>query len=312
MNKKILIIGGQTAVGKTAMAIYLAKKFKGQVISADSRQVYKSMDVGTGKEWDKSTPSIPIHGYDLVSPNENFSVHDFFKFASLKIKEIVKAGDLPILVGGTGFYIDAVLKGIETINVPKNEELRDKLYKMKKEDLFDLLATVDSTRSAMMNNSDRNNTRRIIRAIEIAYWKISNSSKYKKIINKSENFSNYDKLYIGLSADDRSIKARIRARVLSRIEDGFFEEVEDLLNQGIDWNMQSMQTLGYKEVRQFMKDGLSYEDFVSTWVNNEYKYSKRQMTWFKKNKETIWFDATDTRLVDRVENVVRKWHNKSD
>lgn len=307
--EKILIVCGSTAVGKTKLGIYLAKKFNGEIISADSRQVYKFMDIGTGKEWGNppiGETSIPIHGYDLVDPKENYSVHDYLKFAEEKLKDIWSRNKLPILVGGTGLYIKAIVDGIETINIPSNNDLRKSLDVEKVDDLFEKLATLDSSKAASLNSSDKKNPRRLIRAIEIAIWKIENEKKVNNTIIADKNINT---LFIGLKCSIKIISDLIYKRVEKRIEEGFIDEVEELLKNGVSWKMQSMNALGYKDSEGFFKYGLSYEEFVNNWHSNELKYVKRQITWFNKDKRINWFDITNKNYYLEVEKLVDKWDN---
>src|SRR3989344_1522932 len=150
----MLVICGPTATGKTKLGIFLAQKFNGEIISADSRQVYKFMDIGTGKEWDEG---VKIWGYDLVDPKKNFSVFEYLKFVRKALDDIWKRGKLPILVGGTGLYIKAVVEGIDTLNIPKNEDLRKSLEEKNVSELYEKLATLDSSKAASLNISDKNN-----------------------------------------------------------------------------------------------------------------------------------------------------------
>lgn len=302
VREKILIVCGPTAAGKTRLGIHLAKKYNGEIISADSRQVYKYMDIGTGKEWG----NVPIHGYDLVDPKENYSVHDYLKFAKIILNDLWSRNKLPILVGGTGFYIKAVIDGIGTINIPSNNELRKSLNEEKVDELFEKLATLDSSKAASLNYSDKRNPRRLIRAIEIAIWKIENE---KKVTNTKITDKNINPLFIGLKCPITIISDLIYKRVEKRIEEGFIDEVEDLLKMGVSWKMQSMNALGYKDSEGFFKYGLSYEDFVNNWHSNELKYVKRQITWFNKDKRINWFDIRNKNYYEKVEKLVDKWDN---
>lgn len=299
---KILVLCGPTATGKTKLGIHLAKKCNGEIISADSRQVYKFMDIGTGKEWGE----VPIHGYDLIDPKDNFSVHDYFKFVKIILNDIWSKNKLPILVGGTGFYIKSIVDGIETINIPSNNELRKSLNDKNVDQLFEKLATLDSSKAASLNTSDKKNPRRLIRAIEIAIWKIENE---KKVTNTKITDKNINTLFIGLKCPMKIISDLIYKRVEKRINEGFIDEIEDLLKMGISWKMQSMNALGYKESEGFFKSGLSYEDFVNKWYSNELKYVKRQITWFNKDKRINWFDITNKNYYQEVEKLVNKWDN---
>lgn len=306
-TKKLLVICGPTATGKTSLGFSLAKKFNGETVSADSRQVYKHMDIGTGKEWDDS---ITIWGYDLAEPSENYSVFQYFKSMKFVISDIWQRNKLPIIVGGTGFYIKSLIDGIATVDVPKNENLRTSLEKMSIDELFNKLADLDGSKAASLNSSDKKNSRRLIRAIEIAVWNTQHGTQ-KQIVEKRKKVldKNVDLLIIGLSASPLKILNNIKNRVDKRINEGFILEVENLLRMGVSWQHQSMKSLGYKESEAFFKKGLTYEEFVNQWVNNEIKYTKRQMTWFKKDKRINWFDIDGINFHQKIANLVNKWYS---
>ncbi len=307
--KKLLIICGATGVGKTKLGIYLAKKFNGEIISSDSRQVYKYMDIGTGKEWDE-TGEVKIHGYDLVEPSYDYSVFEFFKFAKKTIEDIWSRNKLPIAVGGTGFYIKSITGGIETLDVPKNVQLRKELENYSTDQLFEKLAVLDGGRAAKLNFSDKKNKRRLIRAIEIAIWNLENSKNRKIIKKKSKLLANeVDFLRIGLAENIDILKNRLETKIEDRINKGFIEEIESLLRKGISWKNQSMRAIGYKEAEDFLKKGLTYEEFLRNWLSSEMKYIKRQITWFKKDRQIKWFNVGDLNLHQRIEKIVRKWYD---
>jgi len=310
MKEKILVICGPTATGKTSLAIYLAKKYNGELVSADSRQVYRKMDIGTGKDWDEISDgknTTVIHGYDLVDPHEQFSVSKYVNFAGNVISDIHKRGKLPILVGGTGLYIKAVIDGIETVSIPRSNSLREKLCQFSVKELFEKLALLDSIKAASLNQSDRKNSRRLIRAIEIATWNINHIGSVK---NRSVgNFR--DVFFIGLNTDMVLLKERIEKRVEKRMETGFVFEVENLLRSGIDWSFQSMDTFGYKEMQLFLKRGLSYEEFTDLWTKNEIKYAKRQLTWFKKDKRIHWVDTESADFFGEVDKLIERWYSSN-
>src|SRR6266404_5120994 len=215
MNK-LLVVCGPTATGKTELALYLAAKFDGILISADSRQVYRYMDIGTGKD------AKNILGYDLVNPDEEFSVSQYAKFANNSIKKINEQKKLPILVGGTGLYIKAVTDGIETADIAPNKNLRSTYAKATADELFGILVRMDARKAKLMNNSDRNNPRRLIRAIEIS--KSNLQIKIKK--------PNYEVLFVGLTTSFPELKKRIEARVNERVKMGFEKEVNFLKENG--------------------------------------------------------------------------------
>jgi tRNA dimethylallyltransferase len=306
-QNKLLVICGPTATGKTSLGFKLAKKYNGEIISADSRQVYKYMDIGTGKEWDKE---VKIWGYDLADPKENYSVSDYFKTMKDAIEDIWSRRKLPIIVGGTGFYIKSLIDGIQTVDIPKNNDLRESLEKLSVDELFDKLGVLDSSKAASLNSSDSKNSRRLIRAIEVAVWNTENTIQKHEVNLRDRVLSdNVDVLMIGLKADKDKLLNNIINRVEDRMNNGFVDEVESLLKNGVSWKMQSMNALGYKESEAFFKQGMSYEEFIETWIRNEMKYAKRQLTWFKKDNRINWFDIADKNFVAKVEKRLQKWDN---
>ncbi len=283
--RKLLVICGPTATGKTTLALHLAKKFDGEVISADSRQVYKHMRIGTGRGNEK------ILGYDLVNPNEEFSVSQYLDFANKAVQEIYLEGKLPILVGGTGLYIKAVVDGIDTALIPQNKGLREKLFQKNVNELFQILKKIDSGKVDSMNESDKKNPRRLIRAIEIA--------NDRSLIFDKHPQSQYDTLFIGLSAPKETLKERIEKNVDERIKNDFEKEIEYLKKNGF-WEGVPRVTLGYKD----------WPD-IERWKLEEFQYAKRQITWFKANKRINWFDITKLGYQEKVEKLVKKWYIKA-
>lgn len=318
---KLLVICGPTSTGKTTLALKIAKKFNGELISADSRQVYKGMDIGTGKDLPKGTKikflwfnkygyydfgGIKIWGYDLAYPRHEFSVAQYIKFADRIILDILKRGKLPILVGGTGLYIRAVVDGIPTAFIPKNNVLRKNLEKSKPEELFEKLAQLDSFKAGEMNSSDKKNPRRLIRAIEVAMWKINNIKKDKDMEKKKRDL---EFLMIGLTAPDKYISERIKLRMAQRIKTGIKDEVQKLLKDHVGWEMPSMTSMGYREWKDYFNGKKSENDVSKNWEDEEKKYAKRQMTWFKKDKRIRWFDITNPSYSKKVEKSVEKWYS---
>jgi tRNA dimethylallyltransferase len=300
---KLLIICGPTATGKTSLGISLAKKFNGEIVSADSRQVYKGMDIGTGKEWGDN---VKIWGYDLVSPKDEFSVSKYLKFAGKTIADIEKRGKLPILVGGTGLYIKGVVDGIPTVDIPRNKKLRKNLEKYTADELYEQLSQIDSFKAGSMNSSDKKNPRRLIRAVEVAIWMIDNSKR-----NLPRDKKTYNTLFVGLTAPTDILDERIGKRVDSRIDNGFDEEVKTLINSGVDWNDQSMMSLGYRQWRDYVEGAVEKETAVSEWKKEERKYARRQMVWLKRDGRINWFDIRDGQYPKKVENLVKTWYKFS-
>jgi len=317
MNK-LLIICGPTATGKTSLGIYLAKKLNGEIVSADSRQVFKKMDIGTGKDIPKGSVykkvskklggyyefgDVKIWGYDLVFPEEEYSVAQYSSFAREVIKDIHKRNKFPIIVGGTGFYIKSVVEGIGTAEIPQNKALRKNLTKIPKDELFEKLAILDSSRAGSLNQSDKNNPRRLFRAIEIATWRLSNlgnENKQKKL--------NYDLLFIGLNAPRQILSKRIKERIEIRVK-GVKKEISSLLKQGVDWSFQSMSSLGYRQWKDYFEGKETEQKAIEKWFSEEKRYSKRQITWFKKKKDIIWYSVNSHGWMENVEKFVQKWYS---
>ncbi|MGD8744375.1 MAG: tRNA (adenosine(37)-N6)-dimethylallyltransferase MiaA [Candidatus Woesebacteria bacterium] len=321
MNK-LLVICGPTAIGKTSLALSLANKFGAELVSADSRQVYKWMNIGTGKDLPKGaklvipdstlgekgigyyeTDSVKVWGYDLVEPTKNFSVSHYLECARLIIKGIYNKGKLPILVGGTGLYIKAVVDGIETAAIPRNKRLRDSLNSKGADELFEVLAGIDPTKAASMNASDRKNPRRLVRAIEIAEF----SLRGKKVDQKPQKAA-YDCLMIGLETSRKKLKERIRKRVKERFKKGILDETEMLFAKGVTWQHQAMNTLGYKQWRLYFEKAEGKESVLDKWVRDEFNYAKRQMVWFKKDDRIEWFPVDADDWKSKVEKRVHKWY----
>lgn len=307
--KKLLVVCGPTATGKTSLALSLAKAFNGEVISADSRQIYKGMDIGTGKDLPPNARfrdghylinGVKVWGYDIADPNKDFSVAQYIRFADRVIGDIHSRGHLPILVGGTGLYIKGVVDGIPTAVVPRNTKLRTSLEKKSPEELFETLAHVDATRAASMNLSDRKNPRRLIRAIEIGLKQEAYSPPSKP---------KYDTVFIGLTLASEQLSQRITQRVETRIAAGIESEVEKLLKQGISWDDQAMYSLGYRQFQGYFEGSETFDAAVASWKHEEEKYAKRQITWFKKDKRIKWFDVADPNYPKKVEGRVKIWYS---
>jgi len=319
--EKLLVICGPTATGKTSLSIRLAKKFNGEIISADSRQVYKGMDIGTGKDLPVGAKikypwfgkygyyevqGIKIWGYDLADPRHEYSVAKYVKFADRIIADIVKRGKTPILTGGTGLYIRAITDPIPTVHIPRDNGLRKNLEDRSASELFEILATMDPIRAGEMNASDKKNPRRLARAIEVATWRIDNTGNEQKIEKKKRNF---DVLTVGLNAPMKILEERIKFRVAERVEKGIVTEVKKLLKSQVTWDTQAMSSMGYGEWRDYIEGGIGEEHIIREWQREEIKYAGRQMTWFKKDKRIKWFDITDKSFAGKVEKLIKKWHN---
>ena len=301
---KILAISGPTATGKTQLAFKLAEKFSGELISADSRQVYKGMDIGTGKEWGDA----PIWGYDLVEPNEEWSASHFVKYAQKIIVDAQQRGKLPIAVGGTGLYISNLLNPPETLNIPPDKKLRVELERLSVSELQEKLKQNNSQRFELMNESDRQNPRRLVRAIEITTLASKGPTFFKK---RSDLIRCSHSLHIALMAPIKEIDRRIETRVRQRIEQGAEQEVRKLIEK-YGWDSALKFTIGYKEwrPRNDLDDQGSLEEIIKLWTIHEKQYARRQLTWMAKYSPDKLFNISRLNYYQDIEAYVSQWYHK--
>jgi tRNA dimethylallyltransferase len=257
--------------------VELAKVFNGEIISADSRQVYRGLDIGSAKIKPSEMQNIPHHLIDVSDPKNTFTVAEFKKLADEKIVEIISRGKLPILCGGTGMYISAVIDGITFPEVLPNLELRQQLEKMTTEQLVDRLEELDPRRVAEI---DTKNPIRLIRAIEVA--EVLGSVPE---LNKKE--SRYDTLSLGLDVPKEELLARINQRIEERIP-ALFDEIKNLHNQGVSWERLHAFGLEYRYGAEYIQEKITLEQFKETLATKTWQYVKRQLTWFKGNNQTHW------------------------
>jgi len=288
---KILVIVGPTASGKTSLSIKLAKKFNGEIISADSRQVYQGMDLGTGKVTKKEMRGIKHYLLDVVSPKKRFTAADFARLGNRAIKQILKKGKLPIICGGTGFYVDALLFGLPKTVAP-DWQLRDKLEKLNNNELYYRLKQLDPARAKVI---DENNRRRLIRSLEIVI-------KTGKPLPQLNKISKYDILKIGVKRSKCDLKKRIHKRLIARFKQGMIKEVENLQRQGVTWQKLDDFGLEYRFISRYLHGIINREEMIMLLETAINQYVKRQMTWFKRDKQIIWSnDQLD------IEKKVKKW-----
>jgi tRNA dimethylallyltransferase len=332
MNK-LLVVCGSTAAGKTALAVKLAKKFNGELVNADSRQVYRGMDIGTGKDLPASSKfkiqnsklgikrkeyqigyylisGVPIWLVDVVEPDYRFSVADYIKVAVPVIKDIWQRNKLPILVGGTGFYLRSLLGGIETVGVAPDWSLRNKLEKLTVTELQEKLKRANISRFNRMNQSDRHNPRRLIRAIEVADKDKGNLKKIETLDLKKEAI-----FWVGLKLPFKKLDKKITQRVKKRLASGLEKEIEGLLKKFSFGNSVLGETIGYQEWEKYFftpqeKRGGVLPEIIDSWQRAERQYARRQMVWFKKNKQINWFVADKKDLFFQVVKKVGKWYIK--
>ena len=277
---KVIAIVGATASGKTSYSIELAKKIGGEIVSADSRLVYKGFDIGTAKPTMQERQGIPHHLIDIVEPEFEYSAGLYKKDASKIIKEINNRGHIPIIVGGTGLYIDILLKNYQLPEIEANHNLRNDLKKLTKEELYKTLLQLDSNAAIAI---DSNDTKKIIRAIEIikTTGKPLDESRGKNIDNE------YEIEWIGKNFDRKTLYKRIDERVDIMIQNGLIEETKTLLNKhGRIPNL--VNTIGYREILGYIDNKYTLEEATDLLKKNTRNYAKRQLTWFRKNENIKW------------------------
>jgi len=275
---KIIIICGQTATGKSDIAVAIAKKYDGEIISADSRQVYHGMDLGTGKITKREMCGIPHHMLDIASPNRTFSAGLFQKLGEKKLKDIWKQNKIPIICGGTGFYIDALIDGIVFPEVKQNTKLRKQLERKSVKELFDILKKKDPKRA---KNIDPQNPHRLIRAIEIAH-------ALGKVPKLQKRPIYADVLFIGIRKEKKELKKRISIRLKKRVKAGMIQEIKQLHKKGVSWKRLESFGLEYKYGALYLQKKVRKEELILELEKAIMRYAKRQMTWFKRDKRIHW------------------------
>ncbi len=281
-SSKLIVILGPTASGKTGLSIKLAKKYNGEVVSADSRQVYKELDIGSAKITKKEMRGVPHHLLDVANPKRKFSVSQYQRLALRAINEIRKKGKLPMLVGGTGFYIQSVVDGIVLPEVKPDWKLRKELEAKTKEELFNQLEKLDPDRAEKIDN---NNPRRLIRALEIVL-------STKKPVPKLKKSPGFDSLQIGLKVSDKNLKQNIKKRLEERLKnDVLIKEVKKLRASGLSFRRLEEFGLEYRFVAQYLQNKISREEMIERIQKESEHFAKRQMTWFKRDKRIKWISS---------------------
>ncbi|WP_066068951.1 tRNA (adenosine(37)-N6)-dimethylallyltransferase MiaA [Neobacillus soli] len=289
-KQNLLVIIGPTAVGKTRLSIDLAKRYNGEIISGDSMQIYRGMDIGTAKITEDEMEGIPHHLINIKEPNENFSVAEFQLLVRAKIGEIAERGKLPIIVGGTGLYIQSVIYDYQFSDVPGDESLRlqleERVKEIGNEELFKELMEVDPGSAAQIHP---NNVRRVIRALEI--FKLTGKTM-QEFQSKQQPDLLYNTALVGLTMERENLYERINLRVDLMLKAGLLAEVKGLYDQGLR-DCQSIQAIGYKEIYEYLDGKVTFEEAVANLKQNSRRYAKRQLTWFRNKMEVQWFDMTD-------------------
>ena len=284
---KIIIILGQTATGKSDLAARIAKKLGGEIISADSRQVYKGLDIGSGKITKKEMRGVFHYLLDVASPKRQFSAAKYKKLADNKIIKIYKTGKIPFIVGGSGFYIQTIVDGLVLPKVEPNNKLRKELEKKSAKKLFSMLKKLDKNRAKKI---EKDNPRRLIRAIEIA-----------KVLGKTPKLktnSEYEALQIGLKLPDKKLKNNIHKRLMSRIRRGMISEVKKLHAKNISWKRLESFGLEYRFIARYLQGKIKKKEMLDELETEIWHFAKRQMRWFKRDARIKWFNPNEVKKIE--------------
>lgn len=293
--QKVLVIVGPTASGKTSFGIKCANDFNGEIISGDSIQIYKGLNIGSAKATKEELNKAKHHLIDIKEANENYSVKEFQELGRELIDEIGSKGKLPIIVGGTGLYIKALLYDYEFFD----EEEKDDLYEeLSNEDIYKILEEKDPK---SLEKIHINNRKRLVRALNILNKHKEGISSIK---DKQKHKLMFDTMIIGLTLSREELYKRIEERVFAMIDDGLIDEIKTLLDGGIDFNNQSMQAIGYKEFRPYFEEESSLDDCINEVIKNTKHFAKRQYTWFKNQMPINWYEDKDLAIKD-----IEEWIN---
>ena len=287
-KQKVIVICGPTASGKTALSIELAKKINGEIVSCDSMQIYKEMDIGTAKPTKEEMQEIPHYMINTIFPNERYSVADYKKDAKKAIREIIKKGKVPIIVGGTGLYVDSLIYEIEYPDIKFDEKYRQELEEQVRKDglekLYNKAKKIDPEAMLKISSNDK---KRILRVLEI--YKATGKTKTEQERKSREKEPEFDYLVYGLNMPREKLYERINLRVDIMIKQGLIKEVEEIYKKYNEFPT-AMQGLGYKEVVEYLEGHLTKEEMIEKIKQETRRYAKRQITWFKRYKESKWFD----------------------
>ncbi|EPY2275586.1 tRNA (adenosine(37)-N6)-dimethylallyltransferase MiaA [Clostridium sporogenes] len=306
----LLILAGPTSVGKTDISIKLAKKLNGEIISADSMQIYKYMDIGSAKITKEEMKGIPHHLIDVVAPHEEFNVSSFKTLAEECIKDIWSRGKLPIIAGGTGLYINSLIYNYDFTDADRDEDYREYLTKLSedkgKEYVHSLLKDIDGKSYEKLYPND---LKRIVRALEVYKITGKSISEYTKENEKKLYDIPYNVNYFVLNMNREVLYERINKRVDIMMDKGLIEEVKKLESMGYTPDMQSMKGIGYKEILFYLKGDISLDEAIYLIKKGSRNYAKRQLTWFRKDKRSIWIDKdkyrSEEEIVDKIIKMVK-------
>lgn len=295
MTPKVLIVVGPTASGKTSLSIELAKRFHGEVVSADSRQVYTGLDIGTGKVTKREMRGVPHHLLDVASPRRRLSAGSYERRAKAAIKDITRRGKLPIVCGGTGFYIDALTGRMHLPRVAPDAQLRRSLEDASTEELYQRLARLDPARAEQMASpSERKNRARLIRAIEIA-------THLGSVPPRTESRSPYECLWIGIKPEDATLRQNINTRLAARIKKGMITEAKRLHTAGLSYRRMEELGLEYRSLARHLQGRISKEAMEAELQSDIWRYARKQIGYWKRNSDVGWYDPSErAAIISRV------------
>lgn len=306
--KNIIIIAGPTASGKTKLSVDLAKAINGEIISADSMQIYKGMDIGTAKIRKSEMDGVVHYLVDDIEPDERYTVSDFKTRAEEYIEDIIRRGKVPIIVGGTGLYINSILYELNMKNGETNFEIRNKLEELAKVKgnvfMHEKLKEIDPISSERIHP---NNVKRVIRAIEVFETTgklFSDQYDFRKLNDK------YNPIYFCLTMDRKKLYNRINMRIDMMLEEGLIEEVKTLINNGFDIKLPSMQGLGYKEIISYLNDEITLEEAIYLLKRDTRRFAKRQLTWFRREELVNWIDKDKFNDEKEILDYCIEYYNK--
>lgn len=305
--EKVIVVIGPTSVGKTKMGVALAKKLNGEVISGDSMQVYRQMDIGTAKVTIEEMEGVTHHCIDILDPKGQYSVHDFQQTVRKQITEITNRGHVPIIVGGTGLYIKAALYDYTFSEMENNHDEINKKYRdYTNEQLYDHLKQIDEESAKILHF---NNRRRVLRAIEIYE---QTGQKKSEMINEQEHICLYDAYFVGLTLPRELLYERINLRVDLMMKNGLQGEMESLIKQGLTRENQSMKAIGYKEWFDYFEGKCDLNEVSENIKKHSRQYAKRQYTWFKNQFDVHWYDICLENFSKTIEEVSRDLKNPNE
>lgn len=296
-KQKIVVVLGPTASGKSDLAVKIAKKWNGEIISADSRQVYKGLDIGSGKITKKEMCGIPHHLLSVVSPRKIFSAAEYQKLSEKALNKIISKKKLPIICGGTGFYIDSLVYDMKFPEVPPQPEIRKRLEKKSTKELWRQLEILDPERAKSI---DKYNRHRLIRSLEIVI-------ATKSPIPKLEKESPYDVLKIGIKIPVKIQQKLVRNRLEKRLKEGVIKEVENLHKKGLSWKRLDELGLEYRCISRHLQGIISYDEMKEEIYKETLRYIKRQMTWFKKDKKIKWVNPNNKVGLDKINKACERF-----